>query len=252
MTSKYEIVKEIYMRIGDARAGIATSGTAETLTDNNLFEPDGFYDNGTLLLDTDPPVGVVVNSWNASSHTFNFSSIGSAVSPGTRYIVAGQKFPLDVVNMCIEQALHEIGSYIETMEITSTGDYFYSLSNVGDVRVVEYSDDGGDTWKKHLSWRLRGGRIEFLRFQPSEGSTIRIHYLVRHEVLTNWSSLLHEKVNGEMIVVFACRNALLWRNYRVGTDEPNTTELLNYYVRECERFKAKVKTTHRDPILPVW
>lgn len=252
MTNKYEIFKEVYIRIGDARTGVATSGTTTTLTDNNLSEPDEYYNGGSLLLDTDPPVGKQIIDWDAASHTFTFSTLGSAITAGTSYVAVSPKYPLDVIGMCVEQALNEIGSYPEILEVTSSGEYSYSVSGMRDIKAVEYSEDDGDTWKKHLFWKVVRGRLEFLKEPPESNYKIRIHYMVRHEVLSNWDSLLNEKVDPTMVVIFACRNALLWRNYKVGTDEPNTTELLNYYLRECDKAKARMKNLYRDPTLAIW
>ena len=94
--------------------------------------------------------------------------------------------------------------------------------------------------------------MRFLYWNPSDASkTCRIHYTKRHASLSSLSDTLDEKVNQNRLIVNACKHALIWRNYKVGKDEPNTTELLNFYMQQAERVKNQ-RTSHlleRDPLL---
>lgn len=255
MTTFYDLIKELANRVGNVRTSVATGGSTTTLIDTTLMAADDQYKGGTLLIDQATPVTPRVSSYIASSGTFSFAAIATAVTVGTGYTAISQKYPLDVLKRSINQAILEselIMSQDETLIIVADQERYTLPTGVFDIRRIELGTEGDGEWPIHYYWRVEDGEIRFLANAPSDTSlTCRIHYAARHAQLSALADTLSDKVNRDSLMVAACKHALLWRNYYVGRDESNTTELLNFYLNE-DKAKHGIRVSEllpRDPIL---
>lgn len=252
MTTLYQALKEVALRIGDVRQGVATGGSTTTLVDTNLDEPDGYYNGGTLFLETSPPMITLVYTWQADIKTFTIRPVGITISAGTPYLAVGPRYPLDVLRNAIAIAVFETARQMEVYETTTDGTAKVTLPDeVWDVRHVEYEASEGQ-WKTHYAWRIKGGDLYFLTNPPESGTALKIFYASTPAIPQTYSATFAH-INTESLIINACKQALIWRNYRVGRDEPNTTELLNYYLQLDQQWMGRrPKLLPRDPIFMGW
>lgn len=249
--TKFDLIKAVVFRIGDARVGTATGGSTTTLTDTNLRDPSGYYDGGVLLIETSVPQARQILQWNASTKTFTFDALGDAITAGTGYVASSQKYPLDVLLRCVWQAFHDCGYRMGVNETIQTvaGVYSYDLPDgCEDVRRVEILDADG-RGKPITYWRILENNLVFLdRLAPDR--KLRLHYVRAPDIPPGLNDAIDPLIDFEYLTVSACLHALLWRNYKVGRDEPNTTELLNYYMQQASLLAwRKPKLMDRDPAL---
>lgn len=253
----YDLIKELANRVGDVRNSTATGGSTTTLVDTTLAEANEYYNNGTLLIDQTTPVAVKVSTYASATNTFTLAStLSVAVGAGDSYTAIRSWFPLDVLERSINQAILEsekIMAVDETLTLVADQERYSLPTNVTqDIRRVEIGTEGDDDWKIHYAWRVEGGQLRFVGFNPSDASkTCRIHYVTQQAQMSTLTDELSELVNRDRLITAACKHMLIWRNHKVGRDEPNTTELLNFYLKsDAEKSKDRVsELLARDPIL---
>jgi len=250
----YDLLKAVADRIADTRSGISTGGSSTTLTTSGLLEPTGYFNVGVLFIDGNQPIAVPIQSWDAALQTFTFQDVGTAISSGTTFTATGPKFQLDVLKRSIRQAFHEVGYHMAVNESITTveGALTYTLpAGCEDARRLEVVDDKGKA-KRVTHWMIVNGMI-VLNEELEAGKTLRIHYVEMPMMPVALTDAIDPAVNFELLTVAACMNALLWRLYKVGNDEPNTKELLNFYSNKyVEMIHKRPKLLDRDPILARW
>ena len=256
MTTFYDLIKDLANHVGDVRNSLATGGSTTTLVDTTLIEPNDYYNGGTLLIDQATPVAVRITDFASTTGTFTFSAITTAVVSDIGYTAVHSRFPLDVLKRSINMALADIGDVMavdETLTLVADQERYSLPTGVtDDIRRIEIGTEGDDDWEVHYGWKVEGGELRFLAWNPSDGSkTCRIHYAKIHDELTDFSDVVSEQINQRKLIVVACKHALIWRKDKVGNDAPNTTELLNYYLELDSRLRIThdVPLLGRDPIL---
>ena len=247
----YELLRAIAFRIADARQGAAGGGSTTTLLAANLNEPSGYWNDGSLFIDLVPPVIVSIAGWNGATKTFTFEAQSGAITAGTTFTVISQKYPPDILRRAVWQAFHDIGYRMALDETltTQSGSLSYDIpGGREDIRRVEILRPNG-TGEIVYNWRVLENKLVFDK-QPAADRTIRLHYVRAPQVPSGLSDALDPLVNPELLTVVACMHALMWRNYKVGRDEPNTSELLNYYVQTAMAMNyLRPQLLPRDPIL---
>lgn len=256
MTTFYDLIKELAYNVGDTREGIATGGTTTTLMDTTLAEANGYYDKGLLLIEQTTPVIAKVTTYASATNTFTFPAIGTEVAAGTAYTAIHMRWPLDVLERAIHLALLEQGKIMDVDEslVIVADQERYALPGLTteDIRRIEIGTEDDADWQVHYNWRVEDGEIRFLANAPSDtAQTCRIHYVTQHTPLIDLTDTLNEQIHRGALIVAACKHALKWRNGKVGKDEPNITEMLNYYLDLDNRTKNQRQSQllNRDPIL---
>lgn len=250
MTTFYDLIKELAYHVGDVRQGVSTGGSVTTLVDTALNEADEYYKKGTLLIDQPTPVIVYVTDYDAPTATFTFPTIATAVTAGIGYTAIRSWFPIDVLKRSINLAILEselIMKHDESISLVADQERYALPVGVTDVRRVEIGTENGDDWQVHYNWRVESGELRFTAWVPSDTTqAVRLHYTGRQAELSSLADTLDEQVSRHRLMIAACKHALVWRNSKAGRDEPNTTDLLNYYLTE----DAKVKNERVSPLLP--
>lgn len=256
MTTYYDLIKKLAYRIGDVRTSVATGGSTTTLIDTSLIEPNDYYNGGTLLIDQATPVTPRITDFASATFTFTFAAIGTAVVAGINYTAIHNRFPLDVLKRSINQAIDESEKIMAVSEditlVASQERYALPAGVTEDIRRVEIGTEDSNDWKIHYAWTIEDGELRFLDWPPDDTSKVcRVHYVKQHAQLSALTDELDEKVNENRLIVNACKHALTWRNFKVGRDEPNTTELLNYYINLDQKLSRErvSQLLSRDPIL---
>ena len=254
MTTFYDLIKELALLIADARQSVSTGGSTTTLVDTALGEADTYYNGGVLLIDQGTPAAPRVTSYASSSGTFTFSAIATAVGSGISYTAVHARFPLDILKTAINQGLLEAERYMEideTVTLVAEQEKYALPTGVNDVRRVELGT-ANEGWDRHYAWTIEDGYLRFIDWVPSDPSqTCRIHHAANHASLSALADVLDERVSRRRLIVSAAKNALNWRVSKVGNDEPNTTNQLNYYLNLDKETKRE-RVSHlleRDPIL---
>jgi len=255
MTTFYDMIKELALMIADARQSVSTSGSVTTLVDTSLGEADTYYDGGVLLIDQATPVTPKIATWASGTSTFTFPTIATAIVTGVGYTAVSKIYPLDKLKSFINLALLESEKYMEIDEsiaLVADQERYTLPIGVTDVRRVEIGTEGDNDWEVHYAWRVEDGELRFLNWVPSDSSqTCRLHHTVRHAPLSALADTLDERISRHRLIIAACKHALNWRVSKVGNDEPNTTNQLNYYLtldRETSRERVS-PLIERDSIL---
>lgn len=250
----YELIKAVAFRIADPRQSSATGGSTTTLVADSLIEPGGYFDNGLLFLDITPPQIVRIHTWDSANKTFQFAALSAPITPGTSFMATNAKYPLDVLQRSIWMAYQEIGRHmaVDSTIQTQSGLRVYTLPDGReDLRRVELLFSDGRSEIIH-TWRIMQNMLVFAQ-EPQAGLTVRLHYVQPPYTPVNLTDTVDPYVSTELVVVVACMHALIWRNYKVGRDEPNTTELLNYYIQAANAYNhLRPRLLPRDPIVAVY
>lgn len=250
----YELIRAVAFRIADPRQSAATGGSTTTLVADSLVEPGGYFDGGLLFLDTSTPQIVRIQTWDSANKTFTFAALSDPITAGTKFMATNAKYPLDVLQRSIWMAYQDVGRHmaVDTSIQTQAETRTYALPDGReDVRRVEllYSDGRAEIIR---TWQLVENNLVFIK-EPQAGLTVRLHYVKDATVPVNLTDMVDPYVSTELIVDVACMHALIWRNYKVGRDEPNTTEMLNYYIQVANANKyLRPRLLPRDPIMAVY
>lgn len=249
----YELIRAVAFRIADPRQSVATGGSTTTLVADSLIEPGGYFDNGLLFVDTSPPQIIRIQTWDSANKTFTFAALSAPITSGTSFMASNAKYPLDVLQRSIWMAYQEVGRHmaVDTSIQTQSGIRTYALPDGReDLRRVELLYDDGRA-EIIRTWRLMENNLVFAS-EPQTNLTVRLHYVASAAVPVNLTDVVDPYVSTELIVVVACMHALIWRNHKVGRDEPNTTELLNYYIQVANSSNhLRPRLLPRDPIVMV-
>ena len=191
-----------------------------------------------------------ITDYDAPTATFTFATIATAVTAGIGYTAIRSWFPLDKLKQSINLAILDseiIMKHDDTITLVADQERYALPVGVNDVRRVEIGTENEDDWQTHYNWKVESGELRFTAWIPSDTTkTVRLHYTGRQAELASLSDTLDEQVSRHRLMIAACKHALIWRNSKAGTDEPNTTALLNYYLAE----DAKVKNERVSQLLP--
>lgn len=256
MTTFYDILKAVAGEISDVRNGTATGGSATTLIDTTLAEPDEHFNNGILFIDQTAPQFKKIISWDEPTHTFTFAT-GTAIEATNAYTACDERYPLDVLQRSVNQALRDETMLIMQTDITIVpveDKVTYTLpAGVINVHRIESGNDD-DGWKRLYNWREEYGTIRFWGVFPQVGDTFSIHYSAHHVPLILSADTLDKQIPINWLVHSACVYALKWRNTKVGANEPQNKELINFHMSKAQEAKNAnpYKLMPKDPYLARW
>lgn len=248
----YELIRSVAKQLMEARSSAATGGSTTTLVDALLDAPNDYYNGGLLFVDHATPVINKITDWASATFTFTFAT-STAVTATTKYTVVNERFPLDVIKNAINQCLVEdVGAIMMVDEsiVAEDDTERYALPDgVYDVRRVEIGTED-ETWNVNYCWQEELGELRFLNDKPSEGETIRVHYVATHEELIDLDDVLDDRLNVDMIVHAACVHALQWRITKVRENEPGLKDKLAFHELKAAFAKSRMgnRLLNRDPI----
>src|SRR5574343_383396 len=145
--------------------GEATGGTATTLIDTNFLTQEANYWNaGILWIRSGTHAGKVATpvTFDSTTDTLTFSSLGSAVASGVKYAVARNIYPYHVIRAGINEALEE--TWVEGDDTSLTGDgetlEFTLPSGVSHVIRVHLESPTHTNYKPvSTHWREQAGKL---------------------------------------------------------------------------------------------
>jgi len=170
-----------------ARRGVATGGSATTLVDSVLDEPDDYLTGGTLWFLSGDHVGLsaAVTIWVNSSHTFTFADPGlGALAEGVFYAAAHCDYPRWLLIASVNAAMREIGKQV-TEDISTTtvsNQMTYTLPsgiNGANLKRVEIGINSTSPvqYYLHCFWRVVNDTLIFQAgSEPDGGYTMKLTY----------------------------------------------------------------------------
>jgi len=217
---------------GTVYRGTATGGSTTSLQDSAQYEPDRFFNGGTLWVLSGENAGKVVRISLYSSNTFTFPALSHTIRAGDQYASADRSFPLHILREAINQALiyFKVPKYNETLTINSGVDSYTLPEGVSDVRRVEIAtfSESPYGWEQINWWREVNGKLEIRGglFLEDVGLKIRLIYAANHgEVAMDGE--IDPLVEAEYLRYAGA--VYLWRNYiqRQGTDKTKAPDFFN-------------------------
>lgn len=214
------------------------TGSATTLVDTNMTEPDAFFDGGTIffLSGTLTGLSVRINSWDLATNTFSFAEQAGATGSGTRYAVLDAQYPRELLIAAINGALSELGDFPDIYEnasfITVADQEEYSLpSGVFNIKrvFVATSTTTPYGYIENKGWYENSGKIYFDMDIPSTASMrIKLFYEHPHAKVDDDSDAIMDCIHPELLAWTAAYRAALIRTGYAENSEPHTKELLSY------------------------
>lgn len=188
MTTLYDAMLQTAMFSGVCVSGISTStGTTKRLYDADRHESDGYFNGGTLFIQS----GVYANStdrivlYNAAENYFELQHDKEEVfQAGLRYTATNQNRGMLV--QAVNQALLHMGLYTVTDDSIASDSSLteyelpYGLSDI--VRIEEISGSG-NSFTPVKTWLEYAGKI-YLDKPLTRGSNLRLYYNRLHPTLS--------------------------------------------------------------------
>ncbi len=190
MTTLYDAILQTAMFSGVCVSGVSTADPtggkqATTLIDTDRHESDGYFDGGTLFIQSGTFRGLSrrIKKYNAADTLFEFEpALESIIPVGVRYTAVNQN--REMLVQAVNQALLHMGLYTAIDE-SMTGDSFTeydlpnNISNI--VKIDEVSTGGGFTPVK--TWREYAGKL-YLEAALVGGNPLRIYYNKLHDTVS--------------------------------------------------------------------
>lgn len=248
MTTLADIMLDVAEILGGVRSGTATAGTTSTLADTSRTEPADYWRDGTLFIQSGNSAGLATKILTFGENTFTINAVTApkTLAAGNIYAAAPSKFPFDVIQIGIQRALDEIGDAIsidETLTVTASTNKYALPEGVSNIHRVEVATTTTLPYGYNINffWNENNG---YLYFEPSKAPTtvgmkIRLWYKASHAAVTDYSSIISQNINHELVKWTSVVN--IYRDYltRISKDDPIIIELLNQALVKEKELKDK-------------
>jgi len=223
----------------------AAGGT--TLVDTARYEPDAYYDQGTvwLLTGLNAANSRVITTYDLPTTTITVPAFANQVLAATRYAVADRLYPRWLLWQCLSRVVRRLILPLNnTALVTVAGQEAYVLpASIEKLLRVEIATElvAPLDYSESFGWDEIAGA---LRFRPGHapetaGYTIRLTYTPRPAELTLDADIVSDQLPRETVLWEAKKEALRWRVGKTGKDEPRKLEELNEALVEAERMLSK-------------
>lgn len=234
MATFKDILKDVAFELGELYSGIATGGSATTLVDSGLGGRDDDWKDGTLFIDYDAgaasaaPEGefaeVTDYARTTGTITVAASALTAAPASGDEYSVAGPRWSLDTLKLCVNRGLNFIGEIpaIDTSLTTAAGTLEYTIpasargqKKINDVYIGESTTSTDRGMKRRFGWFTLPDHKLIFTEQPTSGLPINILYTARHSRMRVYSDTLSPFVNPELAVMAGVYMCYRWAKRRI-------------------------------------
>lgn len=252
-----DIVRDVYMEMGELRIFTATGGSTTTAEDTKLTGKDiddETYIGGAILvlLDSAGAGGAPEKEFSVISDniddgtdvTFTVQdAFTSAIASGDRIGFTRSTFPLEVVIESINRGLVMLGDFDlvdKTTLDTASSKKEYVQSVVWKRRpptLIEVAKRTGDSddhsWEELVDWRVEPsapgstGLIVFDGQPLPTGRDLRIWYVNQHPRVNVYSDNINALIHPELATAAAVFKLSQWDLRRSGVDEDNARSWMN-------------------------
>lgn len=243
------------------RYGTATGGSATTLVDTAMAEPDDYFDNGTIWFLTGNNAGksAVITDYDLTSHTFTFATQTAVCAAADRYAVMDANYTREALVAALNTALLMIGpldTVDDTLDVVADQETYTiptGMSNVKRVQVATNTTAPYEWGTPLRHWHEKNGtlHIDYFSVQsmPTAGTPIRLIGEKYHARVWADADAVTDAVRQESIATEAAYYAALTRsgyNENSSDDSKNTLDRL-------EQLRAmnpvRVLRMSKDPTL---
>jgi len=250
MTTLYDAMLETVRLVGGLKSGTASAaGTTLTLVDTNRYEPDGYYNNGTLFLHahTDATLTTrtyftkVITDYVQTTGKFTFGSgFGTAIASGERYSCTNVH--KEAIIQAINAALTQMGEYTdidETLTVTDNATEYTLPAGVSNVKRIETYKSASAPYGFNpvWTWHEKGGKI-YLPYELTQtvGNKIRVWYNKFHaEVDTDEDTIL-DIYNLKRLAWTAAYMFELSRLEYSGNYNPKENDMFGIFAQQAQRL----------------
>jgi hypothetical protein len=236
----FDVLEEVYKRLGQWNESVATGGTTTTIVDSKLAGEgsDDDWVEGAAFIVYDAagasaaPEGELrrISDYTDSSGTFTVDTAFSAApAAGDRYAYTSSYFPYQTMISIVNTALQGLGDIpvVDENISTAAGQTEYELSTTL-KRYPPYqvliqgntSDSNDNAWIEKSDWYYEpatAGSSAYLVFkrQPTSGRTLQVWYRVPHPYVQAATDSIYEGFHQELVTRAVVYQAYLWQNARL-------------------------------------
>ncbi len=240
-------------------AGVLVGGkttaqlNADYFYDTNRWEPDGYFNNGTVFILS----GSVnlnntrrVISYKHVNGEFYCETFDGTIVQGTLYNATNAH--REALVSAVNNALIQMGEYVEiedTATILTGAQELVLPAGVSNVLRIEYA---GSRKFRIGNWREINGKILFgWGFDTAPSEPIRIYYLKSHPQVYNDNDIINPNYNLKRLAWTAAYMYLLDRMQYAGNADDKEQFLLQNAQQMAQRLALQfpVRQLERDPIL---
>lgn len=232
MTTTAELLLKTAELLKGVRYGVSTAtGSATTLVDTAMDEPDDWFNGGTIWFLSGALIGksAVISDYAISSHTFTFPTQSGASGSATRYAAADANYTREALIAAINTALVALGPFDtidDTLDVVTDQEEYTLPTGMSNVKRIQVSgsDSAPYQWGAPLRhWKEIGGKIEFNYYSvsrmPAAGYPIRVIGEKQHAAVYADADAITAAVDPFRIALEAAYYAALTRSgYAENTD----------------------------------
>jgi hypothetical protein len=225
MTTQFDVLLNLALRIGDTFPSVATGGSVTTLIDTACTKPDNFFKNGTLFCQSGNNVSkaLLIRAWDFPTTTFTFDTT-LACATGNIYTACTGEYSKQLLLRAVNLALTEIGPVLKDASLTPVdAQRTYTLAaGKEDIRRVEI-DDVPDHF-----WRVINSELVFDDgHTPSSSSTMVTYYMGAHDELVTDDDVLDPMLPLDLVVKCAVPEAYKLRYREARGDDKALAALIS-------------------------
>jgi len=208
---------------------VATGGSATTVIDTTVSEPNDYFTNGTIWILSGNNAGkcAKISGYVGSTGVFTFATMTLLNAALDRYAACPPDFPTWLLRQKVNQGIRNMGGLLtfDTSLTSVTAQLVYNLpATVRNVKKLEvanvktsplaYADYTGRGREKNGTWEFTPGG------EPEGGYTIRLTYVPETTLLTADTDTLNLYYNLNRLGWEAAVEALRWIiKRRAGNDK---------------------------------
>jgi hypothetical protein len=233
----------------------ATGGTTIQLQDSLLPFRAGWFDGGTLVMQTGTTLlGKIITITTSTATAINFATQAAAPAAGQIYTaIRGTYTAVDIIR-AINGALNEIGEVTnldETLDVVEDQEEYDLPDGVSNVVRVETTTETAAPfrWSRSFNWRVMAGKLMFDvgRVPGTAGSPIRLWYNSPHSDVAAYNDVISSSINPSRLAWSAAFLAVTERAKLQSNDERTKEFLLlaqGMKAQTAQRFP--INKMHRD------
>jgi len=272
----FNLLVDVYDELGKLNVSQATSGSTTTIVDTFLDKnntENNAWKGGTYFIiyaDGASPEGLMgrITSSSASSQSFTFDAIATAVEAGDTYGYASQEYPLYQVIQSCNRGLRALGSVPKVDESLTvvTGQTEYALPAALkrkpplSVWVATDTDADDQQWKEVRGWRVEPSApgATALLIMPNDnyaGKTIKLIYNASHDDVKLSTDVINEYIEPVLAKWTCVHAALKWQNGRSNVTNAGVLQDLQDAKAElaaAQRLYKIWKPSRKARLMEVW
>ncbi|MFZ2470646.1 MAG: hypothetical protein WAW52_01765 [Methanothrix sp.] len=236
MTTLFDAILKTAECLKGLRYSTSTAGSASSLTDANINEPDGHFKRGTLFFRSGLLAGKTAVISDFISGTFSFPAQTFVVDPGVSYAAMDSNYTREALVAAINSALSVLGPFpkitTDATLLTVTNQEEYTLPvGVFNVKKVFIATSQTEplNYQENKGWFEENGKLHFDMQTPStDGMQIKIYHEAPHPTVNLDTDTIMNAIFPDLLCWTAASRAVIVRMGIAENSEPHTKEMLPF------------------------